>query len=114
VKWPALLFNAAVVFICAGLLWYRLPFDAADSMTARILVVLVVAAAHALYFLLLATPERVKAAARTYARQLILSCETFFIGAKPAGKAARYSGPSAASRRFWTLWGLIWGTKNPE
>ena len=70
-KWPALLFNAAVVFICAGLLWYRLPFDAADSMTARILVVLVVAAAHALYFLLLVTPESVKAAARTYARQLI-------------------------------------------
>lgn len=29
VKWPALLLNATVVFICAGLLWYRLPFDAA-------------------------------------------------------------------------------------
>jgi hypothetical protein len=89
VKWPALALNVAVVLICAGLLWYRWPFDASDNMTARIIVVLVVAAAHALYFLLLVNLDSVKGAARTYARQLILSCETFLAGAKPAGKAAK-------------------------
>jgi hypothetical protein len=89
VKWPALALNVAVVLICAGLLWYRWQIDTADSMTARIVVVLIVAAAHALYFLLVVGPESVKAAARTYARQLILSCETFLAGAKPAGKAGK-------------------------
>jgi hypothetical protein len=78
-----------VVLICAGLLWYRWPVDTADSMTARIVVVLVVASAHALYFLLIVGPESVKTAARTYARQLILSCETFLGGGKPTRKAGK-------------------------
>jgi hypothetical protein len=89
VKWPALALNLAVVLICAGLLWYHWPLDTADSMTARIMVVLVVAAAHALYFLLVVSPESVKAAARTYARQLILSCETFLAGGKPPARAGK-------------------------
>ena len=89
VKWPALALNIAVVLICAGLLWYRWPFDATESMTARIVVVLVVAAAHALYFLLLVNAGNVKAAARTYARQLIISCETFLAAVKPAPKAVK-------------------------
>jgi hypothetical protein len=58
-------------------------------MAGRIVVVLVIAAAHALYFLLLVSPDSVKAAARTYARQLIISCETFLAGVKPAAKAAK-------------------------
>jgi hypothetical protein len=69
--------NLAVVLICGGLLWYHWP---ADKMTARIVVVFVVAAAHALYFLLVVDKDSVKAAARTYARQLILSCEAFLTG----------------------------------
>ena len=89
VKWPALALNVAVVLICAGLLWYRWPIDVTDGMTARIVVVLVVAAAHALYFLLLVNAESVKAAARTYARQLIISCETFLATVKPTGKPAK-------------------------
>jgi hypothetical protein len=91
VKWPALALNIAVVLICTGLLWYRWPLDTADSRTARVIVVLVVAAAHALYFLLLVSSDSVKAAARTYARQLILSCETFLAAGKPAGKAGKRS-----------------------
>jgi hypothetical protein len=83
VKWPALVLNLAVIAICAGLIWYRWPPDANDSMTARINVVLVVAAAHALYFLFLVGPAGVKAAARTYARQLIISCETFLPSVRP-------------------------------
>jgi hypothetical protein len=89
VKWPALALNVAVVLICAGLLWYLWPVDIAHGMAARIVVVLVIAMAHALYFLLLVSPDGVRAAARTYARQLIISCETFLAGVKPAAKAAK-------------------------
>jgi Bacterial extracellular solute-binding protein len=85
----ALALNVLVVLICAGILWYRWPFDMSDSMIARIIVVLVVAAAHALYFLLLVNGDSLKAAARTCARQLILSCETFLAGAKPAAKTGK-------------------------
>ena len=38
----ALALNVLVVLICAGILWYRWPFDMSDSMIARIIVVLVV------------------------------------------------------------------------
>ena len=82
VKWPALALNLVVVLICAGLLWHRWPANVDDGSAARIAVVLIVAAAHALYFLFVVGPESVKTASRTYARQLILSCETFLAGAK--------------------------------
>ena len=68
------------------LLWYLWPVDMAHGMAARIVVVLVIAAAHALYFLLLVSPESVKAAARTYARQLIISCETFLASCRETGR----------------------------
>jgi hypothetical protein len=74
-----------VVLICAGLVWYRWPLSAGDDMSARIIVVLVVAAAHALYFLLVVARDAVKVAAKTYARQLILSCETM-LSVVPATK----------------------------
>jgi hypothetical protein len=79
-KWAALVLNVAVVLICGGLLWHQWL---ADNMTARVMVVFVIAAAHALYFLLVVGKEAVKAAARTYARQLILSCEMFLAGPAP-------------------------------
>jgi hypothetical protein len=86
-----------VVLICAGLVWYRWPVNPGDDMTARIIVVFVVAAAHALYFLLVVKRDAVKAAARTYARQLILSCETLLAG-KPAAKPrARRKEPAPTS-----------------
>ena len=88
-KWPALLLNLAVVMLCGGLLWYHWP---ADNMMTRIMVVFVVAAAHALYFLLVVDKESVNVAARTYARQLILSCEAFLT--VPAAKAKDKKGQS--------------------
>jgi hypothetical protein len=89
VRWPALALNVIVVLICAGLLRYGWPIDASDGMTPRSIVVLLVAAAHAIFFLFVVTPAYVKAAAKTYARQLILSCETFLSGTKAKPRAAR-------------------------
>jgi hypothetical protein len=60
-----------------------------DRARSALIVVLVVAAAHALYFLLLVNSDTVKAAARTYARQLMLSCEVLLVGAKPPAKAKK-------------------------
>jgi hypothetical protein len=93
-KWPALVLNLAVVLICGGLLWYRWP---SDKTMARIMVVFVVAAAHALYFLLVVDKDSVKVAARTYARQLVLSCETFLTGPTTGRKGPAKSKKPPAS-----------------
>lgn len=76
-RWPALGLNALVVVVCGAPLLWRWPFNPDNTTTARIIVVLIVAAAHALYFLLVVSRDSVKAAAKTYARQLIISCEAF-------------------------------------
>jgi membrane protein YqaA with SNARE-associated domain len=90
-KWVALGLNLAVVAICAGLLRYNAPINIADAFTGRVLVVLVVAAIHAVYIVAVVNQHGVIAAAGTYARQLILSTETFLAaGKKPkAAKKAR-------------------------
>lgn len=84
-KWAALGLNAVVVTICVGLLWPRWPINTSDAMTSNILMVFIVTVLHALYFLFLVTQDSVKAAARTYARQLILSSEMLMA----SGKATR-------------------------
>lgn len=81
-KWVALGLNLAVVAICAGLLLYNAPIKIADAFTGRVLVVLVVAAIHAVYIVAVVNQHSVIAAARTYARQLILSTETFLAAGK--------------------------------
>src|SRR6266540_2761724 len=75
-KWPALILNAAIVVLCLVLLWYRLPFDMKRALTPELLSVLVIAFLHAAYLTLFVTESGVSEAARQYARQLILSCET--------------------------------------
>jgi hypothetical protein len=47
-----------------------------DEFTMRAAVVLIVAGIHALYITFVVTRGGVKDAARKYARELILSCET--------------------------------------
>jgi hypothetical protein len=89
-KWPALFLNVVVVAICAVLLRQHAPVNLSDDLTRRVLVVLVVAAIHALYIGFVVGPRGVMDAARTYARQLILSCETFL---------ARESASRAPTRR---------------
>ena len=83
-KWPALGLNVLVVALCTWLVSQQWPVDMADDVTTRIVIVLVVAAVHALYISLVVTKRGLMEAARTYARQLILSCETFMAAGKPA------------------------------
>ena len=65
-------------------------------MTARITVVLIVAAVHAVYFVLVVGSESVKTAARTYARQLIVSCETLLaVGRGPQQRARKKAGKTS-------------------
>lgn len=86
-RWVALGLNLIVVAICAGLLWRSAPVNIDDPFTGRVLVVLVVAVIHAVYIVAVVNQRSVIAAARTYARQLILSTETFLA----AGKKPRAS-----------------------
>jgi hypothetical protein len=76
-KWIALVLNAFVVLICAALLLHLGVLDAKAELTARILVVLIVAAIHAVYVIFAVTKNGVKQAAGKYGRELILSCEMF-------------------------------------
>jgi hypothetical protein len=82
-KWPALALNLAVVLLCFWALSGGAPFVALGDLRSRILVVFVVAAIHALYIGLAVNQRVVGEAARSYARQLILSCESFLGKARP-------------------------------
>jgi hypothetical protein len=91
-KWSALTLNLIVVAISCSLLWYRGIWDMTNELTMRTAVVLIVAGVHALYIAFVVTKDGVKEAARKYARELILSCETLLRPAtapprKPRGKA---------------------------
>ncbi len=85
-KWLALAVNLIVVMITAGLLWKRGTLDFDNDLTMRTVVVLIIAAIHALYFGFAVTRESVKAAARKYGRQLILSTEELMSPPRSAAK----------------------------
>jgi hypothetical protein len=85
-KWPALAINIIVVLICAFVLWRRSSLDMGDDLVMRTVVVLIVAAVHAVYIALVVTREGVKEAARRYGRELILSYQTLMTGKPPAPK----------------------------
>lgn len=90
VKPYALMLNFATVLICGTLIIFVTPLNSIGSSTASIAMVLVVAAIHAASFLKFVNEEAVFQAARTYGRQLILSCDGLNDQAKPAPtKAAK-------------------------
>lgn len=97
-KWPALGLNLVVVLLSIWALSGGGPFAALGALKSRITVVFLVAAIHAAYIGFAVNRRGVTEAARTYARQLILSCDTFLGKEKPAPakrKGARRN-PSAA------------------
>jgi hypothetical protein len=88
-KWPALGLNAAMVLLCLFILYRKGTIDSEDDVTIRLLIVLAFAVIHAIYMVFAVSRQSVIDASRTYARQLLLSCEAF-IGkqklAKPPAK----------------------------
>lgn len=91
-KWPALAMNLLVV-VLSGWILYRgaVPFQDIQNVEGRLTVVFVVAVLHASYIGLGVTRTAVAEAAKSYGRQLILSCETLMGKEKPPAekKAAK-------------------------
>jgi hypothetical protein len=85
-KWLGLALNVFVVVICAIWIWKSWPVGHDDGVAARLPYVIIVAFAHALFFIFAVTKAGVIEAANQYARQLLLACETLASGA-PAKKA---------------------------
>jgi hypothetical protein len=79
-KWPALVLNVLIVVGCAAYLWTQLgPLD--------LVPVFVIAFLHAAYLAIFSTQAAVEEAARTYARQLLLSTESPTLGKAAAAVA---------------------------
>jgi len=83
--------NIIVVAFCACLLWRRGVSDVDNDLTMRTVVVLIVAAIHALYFAFVVSKNGVKDAARKYGRELILSTETVMGSARVPAKRKKAS-----------------------
>jgi hypothetical protein len=96
-KWPALGLNAAMVLLCLFILYRKGTIDTDDDVTIRLLIVLAFAVIHAIYMVFAVGKQSVIDAARTYARQLLLSCETFIGKEKPAKCPTKPRGGKAQS-----------------
>jgi hypothetical protein len=81
-----------MVLLCLLILHRKGTINTDDDVTIRLLIVLALAVIHAIFMVLAVGKQSVIAGSRIYARQLLLSCETF-IGkekaAKPPTKARR-------------------------
>ena len=86
-KWLALALDAAIVFICLSMLYSRFPLNTDNSLTQKLLTVLVITFVHAAYVLVFVNEAGVAEAARTYGRQLLLCTVTISQRAPP--KAVR-------------------------
>jgi hypothetical protein len=87
-KWSALALNLLIVIISGCVLYHgSVPFQDIEHVEGRVIVVFVVAVLHALYIGLGVNRAAVAEAAKSYARQLILSCETLMAKAKPVAAA---------------------------
>jgi hypothetical protein len=87
VKWHGLLLNFVVVVICAVWIWHRWPVGTDDGVATRLMYVIIIVLAHAIFFVFAVTKTGVVEAANQYARQLLLACETLATDA-PTKKAA--------------------------
>jgi len=88
---PAFGTNALIVVIVAVALVWFMPSNLTVPGVQRLYTVLVIAAIHALYIAFVATEQGAIQAARSYARQLILSIDQLMILASPSRSNARRS-----------------------
>jgi hypothetical protein len=85
----ALLADAAVFIGAAGAFAYWRP-DAESELAFRLFLLMAVSVVHAILMSIAVSEKGLKEGAETYARQLLLSCETLMSGpAKPAPKARK-------------------------
>jgi hypothetical protein len=90
----ALLADATMFIGAAGAFAYWRP-DVESELAFKLFLLMAVAVVHAILMSIAVSEKALKEAAETYARQLLLSCETFMGGpAKPAPKPRK--GKSAA------------------
>lgn len=82
-KWPALLANLVLILLCGFLLYKKGTFDADDETTIALLIVVALAVVHSCFMGFGVSRQSVIEASQTYARQLILSCETFLGKERP-------------------------------
>jgi hypothetical protein len=90
-RWPALGLNAVIVLMCILFLYWKGSVDTSDDVTMRLVIVLAFAAIHACFMVFAVGKPSVIDASRTYARQLLLSCETFIGKEKLPTKVRRGS-----------------------
>ena len=76
VRWLAIVLNLVVVAICLGLLWWT-HLNWSAPLSQRTIVVLLIAAVHGFYVIAVVRESAATDASRAYARELILSCESF-------------------------------------
>ena len=98
-KWPALGLNAVMVLLCLFILYLKGTIDTKDDVTIRLLIVLAFAAVHAIYMVLAVGKQTVIEASRTYARQLLLSCEAFIAKEKPVKSPTKPRGGKTQGSR---------------
>jgi len=90
-KWPALVLNVLIVLGSAAYLWNQSgPLD--------LVPVFVIAFLHAGYLAIFSTRAGVEEAARTYARQLLLSTESSTLGKKTPATATPPATSAAATK----------------
>ena len=73
--------NLLTVIVCVGLLW-NTGWSLDGDRAARIEIIFLIASAHLVYMIFAVRESVVLEAANVYARQLILSCESFLTVAK--------------------------------
>jgi len=80
-KSPALIIDALILLGCFIFLWRLSPIDWDADLPQKLALVIGVGIIHAAYMAWLVGENAVFEAGRTYARQLLLSCETLQAGA---------------------------------
>jgi hypothetical protein len=82
-KWPGFIIDVLLLAACALAFWHWLPLNAENALSIKVGVVGVFAFLHGLFMVFMVTKESVREAAHTYARQLLLCCESLMTGAAP-------------------------------
>jgi hypothetical protein len=85
-RWPGFVIDLLVLAACAIAFWRWLPLDANNTTSLKVGGF---AFLHAAFMLFMVTKESVREAAVTYARQLLLCCETLATGAAPPRPRAK-------------------------